>query len=353
MKAFFYYFLVAVIFFPIGWFANTAYHLPKSSNSPIKSITEVIKPTPLAKYSIPNLAQAYPNIQPVKIEIGKVLKESKNFTSFEFTFSFDPTLSGSKVIKKVSGLINLPAGRQVFQKNSIDQQLSGYPVIVMFRGYVDPKEYFIGDGTIHSSEFFANNGFITIAPDFLGYGDSDHEAENIFEARFQTYTTAMTLLASIPKSSFYIYNSPIFIWGHSNGGQIALTTLEITGASYPTVLWAPVSKPFPYSILYYTDDASDSGKFLRHETAEFENNYDSDLYSLTKYLNLIKAPIQLNQGTGDEAVPIAWSDLLNKNLKEASVSAEFIKYAGADHNLNPKWNEAIINAVEFYEKHIK
>jgi dipeptidyl aminopeptidase/acylaminoacyl peptidase len=331
LKTFFQYFLIAVIFVLIGWLCNTAYHLPRNSN-PIAQV----RPTPLLKYTIENLAKA--DIKPAEIQIGKVLKDDPKFTSYEFTFSFNPNLSGS--LKTVSGLINIPKGT------------GNFPAIVMFRGYVDPTQYFIGTGTSRVAEYFASKGFITVAPDFLGFGDSDREAENVFESRFQTFVTGTTALKSVSSINQFDGKN-IFIWGHSNGGQIALTTLEITGVNYPTVLWAPVSKPFPYSILYYTDDASDSGKFLRKELADFENDYDTDLFSLTKYLSSIKAPLQLNQGTADDAVPVAWSNLLAKELKESTISAEYIKYPGANHNLTPGWNQAVANALIFYQKHLK
>jgi uncharacterized protein len=338
LKTFLQYFLIAVIFVLIGWFANMAYHLPRNSN-PIA----YVRPTPLLKYTIENLAKT--DIQPAEIQIGKILKDDSKFTSYEFGMKFSPDLSNN--LKNVSGLINIPKGSGPF------------PAVVMFRGYVDPTQYVIGTGTARVAEYFAANGFITVAPDFLGYGDSDHEAEDVFESRFQTFTTAMVTLKSVSDPAFAKASAGkwdgknIFIWGHSNGGQIALTTLEITGVNYPTVLWAPVSKPFPYSILYYTDDASDSGKFLRRELADFENDYDTDLYSLTKYLGNIKAPLQLNQGTADDAVPVAWSNLLAKELKESTISAEYIKYPGANHNLTPGWNLAVENALIFYQKHLK
>lgn len=331
LKTFLYYFLIAVIFILIGWFANTAYRLPRGSN-PIA----LARPTPLLKYTIENLSRA--NIKPAEIQIGKILKDNPKFTSYEFSMKFSPDLSGN--LKTTSGDINIPKGDGTF------------PVIVMFRGYVDPTQYFIGEGTQPAASVFASNGFITVAPDFLGYGDSDKEAENVFESRFQTFTTAIETLKSV--SSIKNWDGKnIFIWGHSNGGQITLTTLEIAGTIYPTVLWAPVSKPFPYSILYYTDDASDSGKFLRKQLADFENDYDTDLYSLTNYLGDIKAPIQLNQGTADDSVPVAWSDLLAKNLKSAGIDVTYIKYPGANHNLTPGWNQAVENALSFYQKHLK
>lgn len=327
-----YYLLIAIIFGSIGWFANTAYHLPRTSNNPIAQV----RPTPLAKYTIENLSKA--EFKPAEIKIGKILKTDSKFTSYQFSMTFSPDFSEN--LKTTSGLINIPEGKGKF------------PIVVMFRGYVDPKEYFIGNGTTHGAEYFASNGFITIAPDFLGYGESDKEASDVFESRFQTYVTAMTTLKSISSIDKFDGKN-IFIWGHSNGGQIALTTLEATGVSYPTVLWAPVTKPFPYSILYYTDDANDGGKFLRQKLSDFEKDYDTDLYSLTKYLANIKAPIQLNQGTVDSAVPVAWSNQLAKDLTELKVDLKYIKYPGSDHNMSPTWNQAVINALDFYKKHIQ
>lgn len=326
-----YYILIPITFILIGWFANVAYNMPRSSN-PISQI----KPTPLAKYTIDNLSKV--TIVPSTIQIGKVLKTDPKFTSYEFTFSFDPTLTnGPKKI--VSGLINIPVSP------------GPYPVIVMYRGYVDQTKYFIGEGTQHAAEVFAANGYITVAPDFLGYADSDKESSDIFESRFQTYTTATETLASVKSLKDWDQKN-IFIWAHSNGGQIALTTLEISGVNYPTVLWAPVSKPFPYSILYYLDESPDNGKYIITHLADFMGNYDVTKYSLTNYLTNIKAPIQLNQGTNDDAVPFAWSDRLNTEFKDATISATYIKYPGADHNLQPGWNTVVENNLQFFKDHL-
>lgn len=317
MKQFWIYILIIVIFTSIGWVGNMA----KNIYLPAPTPTPSPRPTPLAKYSIENLSNTEFKASEIKIE-------GKN----SFSFLVDN--------KKVTGRITIPDGAEPF------------PVIVMFRGYVDPKIYYTGLGTKNAADYFTKNGFITIAPDFLGYAGSDKEASDVFESRFQTFTTAATTLASVKNIPNWDGKN-IFIWGHSNGGQVSLTTLEITGVDYPTVLWAPVSKPFPYSILYYTDDADDHGKFLRQKLADFEDTYDVEKYSLTNYLDKIKAPILLNQGTADDAVPLSWSDLLDKNLKKLNKDVTYINYAGADHNMNPKWNEAIQNALLFYKKNIK
>lgn len=305
---------------------NVAYHLPKSPNNPIAEI----RPTPLYKYSIENLSKT--EFKASDIEIGRLIKDYPKFSSYEFFFTVDS--------KRVSGLINIPKGNGV------------YPLVVMFRGYVDQKQYIIGTGTQHAGEVFANNGYITVAPDFLGYGSSDLESSNIFESRFQTYITAVTAIKSVKTIKQWDQKN-IFIWGHSNGGQVALTTLEITGAVYPTVLWAPVSKPFPFSILFYTDESDDHGKFIRQELAKFEQDYDVEKFSLTNYLDKIKAPIQLHQGTADDAIPVAWSDLLAKILKKQGLEINYIKHFGASHDMTPGWDRVAQTSLEFFEKNIK
>ena len=314
----------------------------------------VVKETarPLDKYTIENLSKRKPAGGEVKIE--KTLEENKDFVSYLFSF----TTEG----KKVTGQMNVPV-------------LSlKYPLILMIRGYVDQKIYQTGVGTKRPAEVFAKNGFITIAPDFLGYGDSNKEASDIFETRFQTYTTVLDLIESIKQPHFAEVNDPeaqtrratrgawnqkdIFLWAHSNGGQIALTVLEITGATYPTVLWAPVSKPFPYSILYYVDESEDGGKLIRRELAKFEETYDTDLYSIHKYFDRVLAPVQINQGINDTAVPKSWSDNLYKNLSarkqpSSEQTTDYFSYPGADHNLTPGWNLAITRNLEFFQKNLK
>lgn len=326
------FFLFFALVFVSGWFLSKYYYSPRTAGNPISQL----KPRPLDKYTIENLAKA--SVPASEIKIEGVLSEAKNFSSKSYSMTFDPTLTG-KEVKKVTGVINLP-------KDNLK-----HPLILMIRGFVDQQIYTPGTGTKRGAEFFADNGFITVAPDFLGYGGSDKESSNIFESRFQTYTTVLSTLASLSSIAEWDGKN-ILIWGHSNGGQMALTILEITGRGYPTVLWAPVSKPFPYSILYYTDESADLGKMIRAELAKFETDYDVNLYSLTQYLDRIKAPLEINQGTADDAVPYAWTQSLVKTLKVGNPDLKFFTYPGADHNLQPSWNTVVARDLTFFKSHL-
>lgn len=324
-------FFITIAAFAAGWWVNSFYQSGLATTSPISPII----PKPLEKYTIESLAQV--RVEEGKIVLEEILEENEDFNSYLFSFEFDPTLQ-KKEVKKVTGQLNLPANK------------GSFPVIIMLRGYVDQEIYETGIGTRKAAFILAKNGFITLAPDFLGYGGSDKEAENIFETRFQTYTTVLSILESLHSIKEWDREN-IFLWGHSNGGQIALIILEITGKDYPTTLWAPVTKPFPYSILYYTDESEDKGKYIRRELAKFENLYNTDSYSIDEYFERIKASLQIHQGTADEAVPIVWSNEFVKKLEELNIAITYYQYVGANHNMVPSWNTVVSRDLSFFKKH--
>lgn len=330
-------FLVVIV----GFFSYLFMLREQTVISPLgKKIRETVKP--LEKYSFNNLRQESP--VPAKIVLGEVINEDQDFVSQYFYF----TDNG----KKVSGMLNAP------------KAAGEYPVIIMLRGFVSKEMFETGTGTKRAGEVFAKNGFITLAPDFLGYGQSDNPSSNSIEERFQTYTTTLSLLSSLQNLNSGLeasYSGQIRadtektgIWGHSNGGHIALSILAITGKKYPTVVWAPVSKPFPYSILYFTDEFDDHGKALRKVVADFEKDYDVELYSPTNYYRWIIAPIQIHQGVQDDAVPVRWSDQLVEQLEKLKRDVEYFTYQSADHNLMPDgWGTAVTRSMEFYQQHFQ
>jgi uncharacterized protein len=302
---------------------------------------EKVKEKPLLKYTFQNLKKT--ELKSSLIILGSDLKKDESHISQIFYYE----IGG----KKVSGLLNVPIAQGT------------YPIVIMMRGFVPKESYATGVGTQKAGEFFAQNGFITLAPDFLGYGQSDKASQDSIEDRFQTYTTILTLLSSLVNLNIGLdasYSgkikadiSRVGIWAHSNGGQIAISTLEITGKNYPTVFWAPVSKPFPYSILYFTDDFDDHGKALRRVVADFEKDYDTELYSPNNYYSWINAPIQIHQGTADESVPLRWSGNLVADLTKLDKKPEYFTYPGADHNLMPDgWAKAVERSLDFYKKYL-
>lgn len=336
--------IISVLFFFVfiaGFFTS---RLIEKGPTETFTIIPTPTPTPLAVYSLDNLAK---NPLPAsEIKRGDVLSNFEKFDSFLFSMNFKAN-PAKEDMSTTTGVLNIP---------NTDGK---FPLVVMFRGYVDPTIYQSGVGTKNAANYFANNGFITIAPDFLGYAGSTTEAGNIFESRFQTYTTAASLLSSIATPTFDTATNGkwdgknIFFWAHSNGGHIALTLLSLGGDNIPTTLWAPVTKAFPYSILYFTDESADGGKFIRRELSKFEQLYNVDDFTFVNRLDKIKAKITLHQGGADSAVPVSWSrDFYNK-LKKAGGDIELFVYPAADHNMRPNWDTVVARDLEFFQKNLR
>lgn len=355
-------------------------------NSPFVKQKIFKKELPLNVYSIKNLKNYHYQTSPIKLEI--LLDEEKIYTSYLFSYQ--------TVSKKMSGVVNIP---------NKSAPKTGFPAIVMLRGWVPLEIYKPGIGTKNAAAVFANNGYITFAPDFFGYGNSDKDFENSWEGRFVKTINVIELIKSIKEKNLIlaenlkksvnltqtqlpkINQNKIGIWAHSNGGQIALTTLEILSEPIPTTLWAPVTTPFPYSILFFTDEMDDEGKETRAWLNIFEQDYDVFEFTLTKHLNFLTGPLQIHHGTADEAALIAWSnefieklEVENKRRKEIKkaqavsqknnnlttsdndlaqtpvlepVEFQYFKYNGANHNLKTVWGTVIQRDVSWFEKWLK
>lgn len=293
----------------------------------------------LAKYSFPRLKQT--SFSASDITLGDQLDLGTNPTATQFFFSdsFAPN-------KQISGTIMIP------------DTPGEYPIILLLRGWADEEIYTPGYGTKSAAEYFTQNGYITIAPDYLGYADSDPYSEDFAEARFQTYTTTLTLLNSLQNISDELSNHTIDVenvglWGHSNGGQVALATLAITGQDIPTTLWAPVSIAFPDNILHYASEQDDGGALIQDLVQTFKRSYDHRKFSPTNYFQWIEADIQLHQGGQDDAVPQEWSDTFEETMLALGKNIAYHVYSDADHNMKPDWQAVIDRDVKFFDQHLK
>ncbi|MDR2767832.1 MAG: alpha/beta fold hydrolase [Treponema sp.] len=241
-------------------------------------------------------------------------------------------------------------------------------IILMLRGHQHPQGYYTGKGTEYPARRYMQNGYAVIAPDFFGYAGSSpapspEEAHQLYstinavELYLSLASPSFSYAASVPAADRAVLPSAfkkIVMWGHSNGGQVALHLLEVTGKPIPTVLWAPVSLDFPDSVAHYQKNRA-------AWVEAFKKNYPAADYSLRNYLGAIApgTPILLEQGTKDLAVPKAWSDALSaaigaeNNSRQAreKIILDYKVYTGANHNLSPFWDTALPADVRFWDSH--
>ncbi|MBI4059245.1 hypothetical protein HY404_03340 [Candidatus Microgenomates bacterium] len=317
--------------------------LLKTHNTPADIISPLLpKPTPLIQYTMENLrSRTYSGSQ---IVLEKVIKKEPTFTSYLFSFTSEG--------KKVTGQANLPAGADKPAQAGLPAGKGPFPVILMNRGYVDKEVYFTGVGTRKAAGEFAKAGFITLAPDFLGFGGSDPSSSDILETRFEKPITVINLFQSIETLS-QADKENVFMWGHSNGGQVSLLTLEILQKPIPTVLWAPVTRSFPESVLDYVGELDDQGRMVVASISAFVETYDKDKFSVTPYLADITAPFQINQGTADVLVKEEWTAEFVKQMKNLGKDITYYVYPKNDHNLSRDWDLVVARNIQFYKKHLK
>jgi dipeptidyl aminopeptidase/acylaminoacyl peptidase len=324
------------------FFSVNTHHTPGLLSPLVKSNFPTPSPRPMEKYYFDNLAKR--EYKPTEIKLEKeYLPPSTHFEPIDgvktwlFSYQSDD--------KRVSGMANLPG--QCTEK-------SPCPIIVMLRGYVDNEIYFSGIGTHKSAGVFAKNDFITLAPDFLGFGESDYPDKDVLKTRFTRPITVLNLLASI-KQWPLVDENKIFLWGHSNGGQIALSVLEITGEKYPTTLWAPVTIGFPDAVTYYMDEydkADENGKKIYNLISEYSKKYSTKNVSIDYYWDKINAPIQIHQGGADVWVPAKWSEEFVNQIRLRGKTVHYHYYPKADHNLKQNWDEVVEKDLNFYKKYM-
>lgn len=259
-------------------------------------------------------------------------------------------------VRRKNTKTNVTWKTSIFRFQSNDKWISGVvnyesgekrPVIILVRGFAESVGYYPGSGSWKMADELAKNGFATVSIDFLGYGLSEKESVDPLEARFEKVVSVLDLIETVKRQSFVDPNK-IGFWAHSNGGQIVLSVLEATGGFYPTVLWAPMTNPFPQSVLE-TADEGEAGEPIRKMVAEFEKRYDARRYAVENYYQWMNSPIKIFQGTADVWCKVEWQQAVVDKLERFEKRAELDVVEGDDHNFSKNWDEVAEKTVSFFE----
>ena len=182
------------------------------------------RPTPTCPSPFPACASG--TSPAARSTITSYWEETDAFTRYYITYPSDDLL--------ISGMMAVPKGQGPF------------PVIILNHGYIAPSQYWIGADTYDASTYLASRGFLTISPDFRGWGRSD-TGENVFRSGLAI--DVMNLISSLP-SLPQADPDRVGIWGHSMGGGAVSWTMAVDPRVKASLLYAPVSA-----------DASDRRRF--------------------------------------------------------------------------------------------
>lgn len=257
-----------------------------------------------------------------EIKIEETLAHNNSYTSYIFSYPSDNL--------KIYGMINIPEGEGQF------------PVIILNHGYFNPSSFNSGDGTRTIADILATNGYITIASDYRGHGQSEDDGQRRGGHKPEFAIDILNLIVSIKNIEKADLNN-IGMWGHSMGGEVSLRVAEATDKIKAIVLWAPTSA-----------NASDNANFYGGGHGRSSNDPEIDGISPINYLEYISSPISLHQGLVDIEVKPEWSKELNDALKKEGKTVEYFEYEGQDHNFrNLGWDLISERTVAFFNQYLK
>lgn len=266
---------------------------------------------------------------------------------------------------KIYALLTVPDGDPSASSGQ-GAPAGGFPAIVFNHGYIPPAEYQTTERYVAYTDAFSRNGYVLLRPDYRGHGNSEGNPSGAYGSNGYTIDV-LNALSSLKKYPS-VNPEKIGFWGHSMGGFITLRSMVVRNDIKAGVIWGGVvgsyedlferwrRRGIPSNAPTNVPNTREGG-WGQTLTAQFGSPTDNPEFwkslSANSYLKDISGPIQLHHGTLDASVPIEFSRILEKQLKEAGKTVELYEYQGDDHNIASNFNIAAQRSVEFFDKYLK
>jgi dipeptidyl aminopeptidase/acylaminoacyl peptidase len=307
----------------------TITNVPTPTSVPTPTITPTPTPHPLAGYTIKGLRER--NYPYGLIEITHTITETDSFNKYLIRYPSDDLF--------ITGMMNVPQGEGPF------------PVVILNHGYIPPSRYWSGADTWRAADHLAAEGYITISPDFRGWGGSD-SGENYF--RTGLVVDVLHLISSLP-SLPQADPERVGMWGHSMGGGVTTKAITIDPRIKAAVLYAPVSGD-DTDVIRRWGPGGGGGTESSLTRAYRDASTDRDFLRLTSpihHFELVIAPVQIHQGTADATTPPSWAEALRDALQAAGKYVEYFSYRGQGHAFDgDSWDLFMQRVLEFFDDNL-
>lgn len=308
----------------------------KSETEEQERQSQLKKPT-LTKDSIPIMSEK--EFQGSDLKFIKVLDKNEAYTRYSITYQSEGFT--------VSGIMNVPVGKGPF------------PVLILNHGFIEPKNYTNGQGLKREQDFFARNGYVVLHSDYRNHAQSDFDPENDVRPRSGYVEDVLNAISTVKNSNENFFDKEnIGMLGHSMGGGITLNIMvtkpEIAKAY---VLLAPINSDYKVNFdKWVVPDEEFSGiaeKFYEQYGSYEDNPEFWKSVSASNYLDKIKSPVMLHQGTADDQVPLRWSQDLAQKLKDKGKDINYYEYPGENHVFINSQPLVMQRTLDFFDNILK
>lgn len=309
--------------------------VPSASSSSANSFSSIqpLEQLP-STLSIPHFSKM--RLSGTGLVLGKALDSNSAYTRYPISY-----LSNGL---KITGIMNIPEGDGPF------------PLLIFNHGYIATSVYTQGRGLKREQDYMARQGFAVLHTDYRGHAGSDESPmiEKVYDGNLEyAMDSANAILAVRAAKLPSVDASKVGMLGHSLGGGVTLAVLtgrpELVNAA---VLYAPVHADVWENFSRWRAEREEGDRTIEQFGTREEHPEIWDALSPASYLQNIRAPVLLFQGSNDKDVPKTWSDTLNTLMTSAGRDITYVEYAGEAHEFGPKWTDFMQKSAEFFRKHL-
>ncbi|MEW5939720.1 MAG: alpha/beta fold hydrolase [Chloroflexota bacterium] len=356
---------------------------PSATLTPRPTRTPTLTPRPTATMTYAQAIHPYTiaglrarDYERGKVEVLGEVEKTDVFTSYLIRYPSDGL--------NIYGLMQVPA-----------QGKPPFPVVVLNHGYFSRSVFVSGDGTDRAAEFLNQRGYLTLAPDYRSWGQSDFGPSLYYSGLAIDVVNLLQALDSIPEADV----SRVGLWGHSMGGGVTMKVLTIigdnaalSGVTSGTGSAVEGQTIVRAAVLYSTVSADQAdvlarwglgcfGDVLEGETrigcnssdvvpldlpseildAYYRSSTDADMLrqiSPIFHLHWVDVPVQIHYGTRDgeeySGTPPEWSKKLYQALLDADKPAKLFGYEGEKHSfIGDAWFDFMAEVARFFDENVK
>ena len=241
----------------------------------------------------------------------------------------------------IAGVVYLPDGPGPF------------PGVVVVHGGVDAATFTTGSDLVREQEDLALTGHVVFAPDLRGLGGSDPDPSGDLDLNVgQTLDVVNAGRALAASGIPSLDPERIGLFGHSLGGGESFGAMVVAPDVYDVVATMSPASSSIWDVIdhFYPPDSPEFAALTEaHGTYEENPEYWDDVAAAT-FADRSAVPLLLVVGTADGPVFTEWAEQTVAAWEAAGAEATLVSIEGADHRLDPHWEEGFGQIRSFLDE---